>query len=162
MKTYCKRTATDACKIGLNLLLLLLSSVLFTIFYCQLHRSLSRLMCFRRTSCKFRHITKEDEESEIKEMIQNNSNRMGLLPSLPLPTIGLNGNSKLLAAAATVGYLSRADPLLDDCDFGPPLAKRRFLPADLEYIENEAQKRRAFFKGYFAGNPPMLNGVDAK
>lgn len=119
----------------------------------------------RRTTCKFRHITKEEEESEIKDIMHTNA-RMGLVPPFPLgpPTLS-NGNSKLFAAAAAVNSFlgARADSLIDDCsDFGPPLAKRRFMAADLDYMEAEAQKRRAFFKGYFAGNPPMLSGVDAR
>lgn len=125
----------------------------------------SRKNVARRTTCKFRHITKEEEESEMKEIMHTNA-RMGLVPPFPLGPPSLsNGNSKLFAAAATVNsfFGARADSLLEDCsDFGPPLAKRRFMSADLEYMEAEAQKRRAFFKGYFAGNPPMLSGVDAR
>lgn len=51
---------------------------------------------------------------------------------------------------------------LDETEVGPPAAKRRFIPNDIEYIENDCTRRRPLFKGYFAGNPPMLSGVDAR
>lgn len=38
-------------------------------FYRKLHLALS----FRRSFCKYRHITKEEEDAEIVELIQNNN-----------------------------------------------------------------------------------------
>lgn len=51
-------------------------------------------------------------------------------------------------------------------EFGPPLAKRRFLADEQPEFLNgglTSDRHLPIFKGYFAGNPPpMLGRVDAR
>ncbi|KAF2880175.1 hypothetical protein ILUMI_25976 [Ignelater luminosus] len=122
-------------------------------------------MC-RRTVCKYRHISKEEEEAEIMDIVQNNSNNRNRF-DLPNFIVNNNNNNGMEGSQSKVlitsNELSRWNGIhLDDAEVGPPAAKRRFIPNDIEYIENDCTRRRPLFKGYFAGNPPMLSGVDAR
>ncbi|XP_050302641.1 zinc finger CCCH domain-containing protein 10-like [Anthonomus grandis grandis] len=88
----------------------------------------------RRSHCKFRHLTKEQEEQEILELIQNNMQRRQ-------DPVGVTA-------------LRRSGVNYDEYqENGPPVVKRRFLTSDL--INNrELESRSRVFKGYFAGSPP--------
>lgn len=117
----------------------------------------------RRQFCKYRHITREEEEAEIIEMIQNNNSKKGFCVNNSL------NESQLITSVN--GFPRRTIPFEDYEDCGLPLPKRRFLSApEAEIISNggdlhsvETNRIRPIFKGYFTGNPPhaMLSRVDA-
>ncbi|KAF7279448.1 uncharacterized protein LOC143202322 isoform X2 [Rhynchophorus ferrugineus] len=113
----------------------------------------------RRAHCKFRHITKEQEEKEILELIHNNMQRK-------------QGNnhlqeSQFVGTASLNGLHRRSGVSFDEYkDSGLPLAKRRFAAAE-ELLTRElleVDRVRPVFKGYYAGTPPpgVLNRVDAR
>lgn len=113
----------------------------------------------RRVHCKFRHVTKEQEEQEILELIQNNLQR----------TQGSNGyESQVVGLGSHNGIHRRNGVSYDEYqDSGLPLAKRRFAVAEEilnRELQLEADRIRPVFKGYFAGNPPpgVLNRVDTR
>ncbi|KAF2888276.1 hypothetical protein ILUMI_17897 [Ignelater luminosus] len=100
------------------------------------------------------------------DIVQNNSNNRNRF-DLPNFIVNNNNNNGMEGSQSKVlitsNELSRWNGIhLDDAEVGPPAAKRRFIPNDIEYIENDCTRRRPLFKGYFAGNPPMLSGVDAR
>ncbi|XP_018318899.1 zinc finger CCCH domain-containing protein 10 isoform X2 [Agrilus planipennis] len=122
-------------------------------------------MC-RRAFCKYRHVTKEEEEAEIIEVLQtNNNNKRKFDP----PVVGLiqttNNNTTPVGTPfnQAKGILQNGGlqfEKFDDCN--PPLQKRRFIPPiSIELLDNDINRRRPFFKGYVAGNPPILTGLDA-
>lgn len=123
----------------------------------------------RRTFCKFRHLTKEQEETEILELIQNNTQRKhtNLLRNN-------NATESHFVTVEAVNGVSAAEVLrrngvnFDEYkDSGLPLVKRRLISTqDQEILTCDIieDRTRPVFKGYFAGNPPspMLNRVDAR
>ncbi|KAJ8960660.1 hypothetical protein NQ314_006052 [Rhamnusium bicolor] len=118
----------------------------------------------RRTFCKYRHLTKEQEDTEIMELIQNNTQRKH-------PVV-LNNNvneSQFVTLGSLNGVLRRNGVSFEDyTDSGLPLVKRRFLSTQEQEVLTcdliEPNGTRPVFKGYFAGNPPspMLSRVDAR
>ncbi|ENN79961.1 zinc finger CCCH domain-containing protein 10 isoform X3 [Dendroctonus ponderosae] len=109
----------------------------------------------RRSLCKFRHVTREQEEQEILGLIQNNIQRKQSNVAAPeVHSIG-------------VPVLRRSGASYDEYqDSGLPLAKRRFAAAEEmlnRELQLEADRNRPVFKGYFAGSPPpgVLGRVDA-
>lgn len=110
----------------------------------------------RRTFCKYRHISKEEEDAEIMELIQNNGRNK----------FGLNNNFNESQFHLTP-RLIRKKPFNDPNEFIQPVAKRRFIPNEHEFIENldndDPNRMPNVFKGYFASNPPpMLNRLDTR
>nr|XP_022918795.1 zinc finger CCCH domain-containing protein 10-like [Onthophagus taurus] len=115
----------------------------------------------RRPVCKYRHITKEEEDNEIMELIRNNSNNQ----------IRSTGNNVSGHEPQVIRFnpndFSRNRIIVDDCNFGPTPPKRRFL-SHQDVLDNgistEIHHRRIGFRGYFAGNPPpgMLSRIDAR
>ncbi|KAG5883042.1 hypothetical protein JTB14_010431 [Gonioctena quinquepunctata] len=119
----------------------------------------------RRSGCKFRHITKEQEDAEIREMLQNNAHKQ--------PPILVNNNvneAQLITLASLNGALRRNGVSFDEyAGEGLPFLKRRLLSTqEQEFVPCEVLEAngvgRPVFKGYFAGNPPspMLSRVDAR
>ncbi|XP_030754851.1 zinc finger CCCH domain-containing protein 10-like [Sitophilus oryzae] len=111
----------------------------------------------RRAHCKFRHITKEQEEKEIMDLIHNNVQRK-------------KGNTiQESQFYSSGGFLSRRNGIdfSEYSESGLPLAKRRFIAAEEmlnRELQLEADRIRPVFKGYFAGTPPpgVLDRVDAR
>ncbi|KAL1514164.1 hypothetical protein ABEB36_003469 [Hypothenemus hampei] len=114
----------------------------------------------RRTHCKFRHVSREQEEQEIMELIQTNIHRKQ--GSINVHESHLNGIGSLN------GIHRRNGISYDEYqDSGLPLAKRRFAAAEEmlnRELQLEADRTRPVFKGYFAGSPPpgVLNRVDTR
>ncbi|XP_066155391.1 zinc finger CCCH domain-containing protein 10-like [Euwallacea fornicatus] len=117
----------------------------------------------RRTHCKFRHVTREQEEQEILELIQNNIQRKhhsGIIHE----SHSVNESERIFPTA----ILRRNGPSYDDYqESGIPLAKRRLVVAEEmlnREIQLEADRNRNLFKGYFTGSPPLgvLGRVDAR
>ncbi|CAG9768611.1 unnamed protein product [Ceutorhynchus assimilis] len=114
----------------------------------------------RRTHCKFRHITKEQEEQEILELVQNNIQRKQ--GNLNAPESNFSGVGSLNGAHRRNGVSYE-----EYQDSGLPLAKRRFAAAEEmlnRELQLEADRTRPVFKGYFTGSPPpgVLNRADAR
>lgn len=111
----------------------------------------------RRTNCKYRHITKEQEETEIMELIQNNTQRKhNFIPNNNNKAHIMNSNGLRRSGVNFEEYI----------DNGLTLPKRRLLQeADLlnDLTHPLEPNRQRVFKGYFAGTPPppMLSRVDA-
>ncbi|XP_044266760.1 zinc finger CCCH domain-containing protein 10-like isoform X1 [Tribolium madens] len=118
----------------------------------------------RRSFCKYRHLTREEEDAEIMELIQHNNKKNLICINNPLT------ESQVMNTPSN--GLHRRNPIsydeYEDC--GLQLPKRRFI-AEPEILTNggelhsvEPNRVRAVFKGYFAGNPPppMLSRVDAR
>ncbi|VEN52928.1 unnamed protein product [Callosobruchus maculatus] len=116
-------------------------------------------MC-RRNVCKYRHITKEQEETEILAMIQTKQ------------TAEINDNpaeiqlDSLGAFGATNGGIRRNGVDFEEYkDNGLPCPKRRFLPPqEQDVLQYEVNQSKPLFKGYYTGSPPspILNRVDAR
>lgn len=113
----------------------------------------------RRTYCKYRHITKEEEDAEIMELIQNNNRNKFCINN--------NFNDSQLHLP---GRILRKKQFDDTNDFvqQPLPPKRRFISNEPDFMDNldgddPNNPMRNVFKGYFAGNPPpMLNRLDAR
>lgn len=110
----------------------------------------------RRTFCKYRHITKEEEDTEIMELIQNNNRNK----------YGANNNFNESQFHLTPGVI-RKKHFDETNDFMQPTIKRRFISNESDFIDNLAaedpNRLGNVFKGYFAGNPPpMLSRLDAR
>ncbi|CAG9864371.1 unnamed protein product [Phyllotreta striolata] len=123
----------------------------------------------RRTFCKYRHITKEQEEVEIAEFVQNTAQKK---PNNPIVFNNNNNNNLAEAQLVTLeslGVFRRNGVSFDDYkEDGLPLIKRRFVTQQepeiiCDLMDNSAASR-PLFKGYFAGNPPstMLTRADAR
>lgn len=121
---------------------------------CNLFR---KAIC-RKPYCKYRHISKEEEEAEIMELIQNNSRN----------TIGVSSFTESQINFALNNGLRRNGVHVEEDDFGPSLAKRRLLSSEPDFGENVItqipNRIRPVFKGYFASNPPppILGRMDAR
>ncbi|CAH0557447.1 unnamed protein product [Brassicogethes aeneus] len=117
----------------------------------------------RRNFCKFRHITKEQEDTEIMELIQNNIQRKS-----QVVTVNGLSESQLNVINITSGLQRRNGVSYEEYqDVGLSLPKRRFLSPhdDLEINASDQTRLRSIgFKGYFAGTPPppMLSRADAR
>lgn len=120
----------------------------------------------RRSFCKFRHLTRQEEEAEIMELIQNNQIKKMICISNPLTESQLMNTPNNGLHRRAIGYDE-----FEEC--GIQLPKRRFIaPPEQEILTNgggelhqvEQNRARPIFKGYFAGNPPppMLSRVDAR
>lgn len=118
----------------------------------------------RRNFCKYRHISKEQEDAEIVEIIQNCNQRK--------QQIVINNNindAQLISLGPINGILRRNGVNFEEYqENGLPLVKRRFLSSQEQEILTcdiiETNQAQPIFKGYFAGNcpSPMLRGVDAR
>ncbi|CAH1117999.1 unnamed protein product [Phaedon cochleariae] len=118
----------------------------------------------RRSNCKYRHITKEQEEAEVMELIQN-------LPQKQVPVV-LNSNvneGQIITLGSLNNVIRRSGVNFEEYqDEGLPLLKRRFITAQEHEILPceiiEPSQARPVFKGYFAGNPPspIWNRIDAR
>ncbi|KRT79501.1 hypothetical protein AMK59_6385, partial [Oryctes borbonicus] len=110
----------------------------------------------RRPVCKYRHITKEEEECEIMELIRNNSNHKTRF------LFNNNFQESQLNHFNGVTDISRQIRLnFDDGDY-EPLPKRRFC-SGTDYTENgilspDFHRKKAAYRGYFAANPPPMTG----
>ncbi|KAJ3653454.1 hypothetical protein Zmor_012704 [Zophobas morio] len=121
----------------------------------------------RRNYCKYRHLTREEEEAEILELIHNNNKKNMICISAPGPLTEsqVMNTSSSLHRRGTIGFDE-----FEEC--GIQLPKRRFItPPEPEIITNgdlhpvDANRMRPqVFKGYFAGNPPppILSRADAR
>ncbi|XP_068904027.1 zinc finger CCCH domain-containing protein 10-like isoform X1 [Tenebrio molitor] len=118
----------------------------------------------RRSFCKYRHLTREEEDAEIMELIQNNNNKKNIICiNNPLAESQMmNTVSNGMHRRSNIGYDD-----FEEC--GIQLPKRRFIaPPEPELINGdlhsvEANRIRPLFKGYFTGNPPpMLSRADAR
>lgn len=114
----------------------------------------------RRANCKFRHVTKEQEEQDILELIQMNIQRAQ----------GNNNNgyeSQFVGLGSLNGIRRNGGNYDDYQDSGLPLAKRRLTVAEeiiSRELSREVDRVRPVFKGYFAGSPPpgVLNRMDTR
>lgn len=123
-------------------------------------------MC-RRTFCKYRHLTREEEDSEIRELIHsNNGNKKNFIcvnnPLESQQMMGcMNSTGNALHRRNNINY----DEFDNEYE---PMPKRRFIEHEIltssELQSLESGRIRPIFKGYFAGNPPpsMLSRVDAR
>ena len=115
------------------------------------------LYFLRRAICKYRHITKEEEEIEIMEFIRNNTIHRNKFNDVQETCVG----------HVNVGNVTRLSSCnFEDSEFGPTLAKRRYYGihdfGDSGFI-SELNRKPTPFRGYFAGNaPPMLGQLDAR
>ncbi|CAH1105876.1 unnamed protein product [Psylliodes chrysocephalus] len=122
----------------------------------------------RRAVCKYRHITKEQEEAEIVGIVQNG------VQKTPPQVIFSNNNgnglaeTQLVALESLGGVLRRNGVSFDEYkEEGIPLIKRRFIATQEPEIICDIMDRNgtgSVFKGYFSGNPPpaMLSRADAR
>ncbi|XP_065164154.1 zinc finger CCCH domain-containing protein 10-like [Atheta coriaria] len=105
----------------------------------------------RRTHCKYRHISKEEEDAEIMRLIKNN-NRNHVVPSTPLV---MDAQPTQIYESATI--LGRPVQSLEELDeYGPTAAKRRYISNGLDSPELHGLHCNRGFKGYFPGNPPQV------
>ncbi|XP_044751156.1 zinc finger CCCH domain-containing protein 10-like [Coccinella septempunctata] len=110
-------------------------------------------MC-RRSNCKYRHLTKEEEDAEIMELIQSNNQRnvhmQNNFQSIPVASAG-NG----LQTINSLAFVSN-----DFANYGPSLPKRRLIAEE----QLDTSRSEPIFKGYCAGTPPapILNSADAR
>ncbi|XP_017771070.1 PREDICTED: zinc finger CCCH domain-containing protein 10-like isoform X2 [Nicrophorus vespilloides] len=113
----------------------------------------------RRTYCKYRHISKEEEDSEIMELIKNNST----LKSRSQSNIVLINEPTNRIYDGTINN-RRVYHFEEVDDLSPSLPKRRLISSGLdcqETIQHEIARRQ--FSGYFAGSPPsLLSRLDAR
>ncbi|CAG9832441.1 unnamed protein product [Diabrotica balteata] len=118
----------------------------------------------RRPYCKYRHITKDQEEAEIAGLVNVEPKKV--------QSIVLTNNMsepQLVTLESLRGVFRRNGITFDDYkDEGPPVVKRRFITTQEPEIVAcdivETSTTRPLFKGYFAGNPPppMLTRADAR
>ncbi|KAI4465302.1 muscleblind-like protein [Holotrichia oblita] len=116
----------------------------------------------RRPVCKYRHITKEEEDCEIMELIRNNSNNQR--NRFPFNNNFQESHFNHLNGVTDITRQSRLN--FDDNDY-EPLPKRRFCSrtdfTETGVLPPDFHRKKAAFRGYFAANPPpMLGHLDAR
>lgn len=108
----------------------------------------------RRQTCKFRHITKQEEDVEIMELIKSNQNK-----KRPHSEIQIS-ESHVSFAVEPINFVEGVTRYIVDDDALFP-HKRRFVTSNGIDFSPEIQTRNTF-TGYCAGNPPTMIRLDAR